>query len=227
MSRNLKISLILIGVFVLVLGTVALAGGGDDEGGGAAASGDSAATSSPPPAAEVVRPNSHILGEPGSSGVTFTEFLDFECEACGAAFPVIEQLREEYAGRVSFVIRYFPIESHRNAMNAAIAVEAAAQQGKVEEMYRRMYETQTTWAEQTSSKAAVFRGFAEELGLDMEEYDKAVAAPETQARVELDRDDGLALGVDATPTFFINDEKIQPESVADLRRQLDAAIAAE
>lgn len=224
MSRNLKISLILIGVFVLVLGTVALAGGGDGEDGGGT---DSATTSTPPAAAEVVRPNSHTLGEPGSSGVTFTEFLDFECEACGAVFPVIEQLRDEYAGRVTFVMRYFPIESHRNAMNAALAVEAAAQQGRVEEMYRRMYETQTSWAEQSSSKAAVFRGFAAELGLDMDEYDEAVAAPETRARVELDREDGIALGVEATPTFFINDEAIQPESVADLRQQLDAALAAE
>ena len=223
MSRNLKISLILIGVFALVLGAVALAGGGDDEGEGGA---DSATTSTPPAAVKVVRPSSHMLGEPGSSGVTFTEFLDFECEACAAAFPVIEQLREEYAGRITFVMRYFPIESHRNAMNAAIAVEAAAQQGRAEEMYRRMYETQPSWGEQAASKAALFRSFAEDLGLDMSKYDEAVAAPETQARVELDREDGIALGVDATPTFFINDEKIQPESVADLRRQLDAAIAA-
>lgn len=95
--------------------------------------------------------------------MTFTEFLDFECEPCAAALPAIEQLRQEYAGRVTFNIRYFPIESHKNARNAAIAVEAAAQQGKLEAMYKKMFETQPSWGEQDDSKAAVFRGFAQGL----------------------------------------------------------------
>ena len=56
----------------------------------------------------VVRDDSRVLGEPGSTDVTFVEFLDFECEACGAAFPIVEQLREDYTGDVTFVIRYFP-----------------------------------------------------------------------------------------------------------------------
>jgi hypothetical protein len=71
--------------------------------------------------------------------------------------------------------RYFPIPSHTNAINSAVAVEAAAQQGKFEEMYKRMYDTQSEWGEQQDSKAALFRGFAQELGLDLTAYDKAVA----------------------------------------------------
>lgn len=122
------------------------------------------------------------------------------------------------------MIRYFPIPSHANAVNAAVAVDAAAQQGKIEEMYTRMYETQTEWGEQQTSKADVFRGFAQEMGLDMEAYDSAVADPATLERVEQDRQDGLALGVQGTPTFFLDGELLQPASTEDFRAQVDAAV---
>ena len=90
-----------------------------------------------------------------------------------------------------------------------------------------MYETQSTWGEQQSSKAALFRGFAKGLKLNMREYDAAVADPETAARVERDAQAGQQLGVQGTPSFFINEEKIEPQSFDDLREQLDAAIAAQ
>lgn len=178
-------------------------------------------TAGPPP---VQRPNSHVLDEGGKGAVTLVEFLDFECESCRAAYPVVEELRTTYAGKVDFVVRYFPIPSHANAVNSALAVEAAAQQGKFEDMYKRMYDTQETWGEQQDSKASLFRGFAQELGLDMAAYDKAVAAKATQERVERDRQDGLDLGVEGTPTFFLNGKKLQPSSVQDFRDQIDAAL---
>lgn len=64
------------------------------------------------------------------------EFLDFECESCGALFPIVEQLRSDYAGEITYVVRYFPLPGHVNSMNAAVAAEAAAQQGEFEAMYR-------------------------------------------------------------------------------------------
>lgn len=172
----------------------------------------------------LVRADSHRLGEPGTGKVLFVEFLDFECEACGAAYPVVEDLRTKYAGRVDFVVRYFPIPSHQNAMNAAIAVEAASQQGKFEGMYQRMYETQSSWGEQKESKAALFRTYATDLGLDMAAYDRAVADPKTGQRVERDRKDGVDLGVQGTPTFFLNGKRLQAESAQDLYDQIDAAL---
>ena len=225
MGRNLKISVALVVVFVLVLGGVVLAGGGDDE--GAKKSETTATTAAPKAQSErVVRPDARLLGKPGRRNVTFTEFLDFECESCRAAFPAIEQLRREYAGRVTFAIRYFPVPSHRNAENAAFAVEAAAQQGKLVPMYKRMYETQKEWGEGQGSEAARFRGFAKDLGLDMAAYDAAVKNPKTLARVREDRDAGTALGVQGTPTFFIGEKMITPQSVDDIRTELDAALRA-
>ncbi|HEV7956792.1 MAG TPA: thioredoxin domain-containing protein [Marisediminicola sp.] len=172
-----------------------------------------------------VAANSHRLSVAGDGAVTFVEFLDFECEVCAAAYPLIEDLREEYAGRVTFVLRYFPLPGHKNSMTSAIAVEAAAQQGQLEAMYQRMFETQAEWGEQQDSKSHLFRTFAVELGLDLEAYDRAVADPATEARVRSDFDAGRALGVQGTPTFFLNDKKLDVSTFDDLREALDRAVS--
>lgn len=230
MSKNVKISAALVAVFAAALAVFALAGSGGQDPAPAdqpAASTQANATPSPAATSTVVRASdARQLGPKGSSGVTFTEFLDFECESCAAAFPVIEQLRTAYAGKVTFVLRYFPLPSHKNSLNAAVAVEAAHAQGKLEAMYQRMYETQLSWGEQQDSKASVFRGFAKDLRLDLSAYDAAVADPGTKARVQEDVDAGTALGVQGTPSFFIDEQRIEPRSLDDLRAQLDAAVAA-
>ena len=172
----------------------------------------------------LVRDDSRVLGEEGSSDVTFVEFLDFECESCGAAFPVVEQMRERYAGEVTFVIRYFPLDSHFNAERAARAVESAARQDKLEEMYQMMYETQESWGEQQVPLDNVFRDFAEQIGLDMKQYDADYASNEVRERVRRDVEDGLELGVQGTPTFYLDGELLQPESVEDFTEAFDAAL---
>ena len=177
-----------------------------------------------PPAASAIREDSHILDDGGAGAVTVVEFLDFECEACGAFYPVVEDLRAEFSGQIPFAIRYFPLPGHFNSKNAAIAVEAAFQQGQLEAMYKRMFETQAEWGEAQESRAALFRQFAEELGLDLAEYDAAVADPATAERVQSDFDDGVALGVGSTPTFFVNDRMVQLTSFDDLREAIEAEL---
>jgi protein-disulfide isomerase len=227
-SANLKISVAIVAAFVGVLAVVLLAAGSSSGGpvqtvgnGGDIAS-ETAGDTSP---AAVVRPNSHRLSTAADTTVTFVEFLDFECESCRAAYPSVEALREEYGDRVTFVVRYFPVPGHVNGERAAIAVEAAAAQGSFEAMYRRMFETQSEWGEQQVPQDGVFRGFAEDLGLDLAAFDRAVADPATAERVREDRADGLALGVSGTPTFFLNGVKIAAASYEDLQAQLDAALS--
>ena len=101
----------------------------------------------PAGAGEVVRENSRVLSRAPEEKAVLVEFLDFECESCRAAYPFVEELRAEYADTVTFVHRYFPLPGHRNSMNAAIAVEAAAEQGAYEKMYQRMFQTQAQWGE--------------------------------------------------------------------------------
>lgn len=178
----------------------------------------------PTDASPTVAEDSHRLTDPEGSTVTFVEFLDFECEVCGAVYPSIERLKAEYADRVTFVVRYFPIPGHRNSMTSAVAVEAAAKQGRFEDMYQRMFTTQAEWGEQQDSKAEMFRGFAEDLGLDLAAYNAAVADPATETRVRADFDAGRSLGVNGTPTIFINDRLVEFRSEADLRDALQRAL---
>lgn len=178
-----------------------------------------------PSSAQLVRDDTRYLDQVGEDAVTVVEFLDFECEACAAMYPYVEQMREKYAGQVNVAVRYYPIPSHRNAENSAVAVEAAAQQGQMEAMYSMMYETQLEWGEKQTNEAAVFRGFAEQLELDMAAYDAAVADPATLQRVIRDRAEGTALGVTGTPTFFVDGEMLQLTAFEDLDRAVQAALA--
>ncbi|TQL47420.1 protein-disulfide isomerase [Homoserinimonas aerilata] len=170
-----------------------------------------------------IRKDTHRLTTAENEEVVVVEFLDFECESCGAAHPYVEDLRERYGDRVTFALRYFPLPGHFNSKNAAVAAEAAAQQGELEAMYNRLFSTQLEWGEASESHAPLFRTFAEDLGLDMDQYDEAVADPETLERVESDFNDGRQLGVESTPTFFVNDTKVELRSFEDL----EAAIRAE
>ncbi|MGK9464958.1 thioredoxin domain-containing protein (plasmid) [Streptomyces sp. G6] len=180
------------------------------------------------PAAEAlpVRESSHRLTEPKKSELTLVEFLDFECEACGAYYPVVEQLREEYGDRVTFVARYFPMPGHRNGELAARTAEAAARQGKFEEMYTKLFTTQKDWGESQEWKESVFRGYAKRLGLNMQRFDADLADPEVAGRVQDDQRDGLGLGVQGTPTFFLDGEKItNPGSYKEFKALIDDKLA--
>ena len=226
-TRALVLSATLIVLVVAVIVSLVYASR-DEAPAGTAASGEpGAALGAPVPGALLVRADSHRLGVPAGDRVRFVEFLDFECEACRAAFPTVERLRAEYAGRVDFVARYFPLPGHANAEPAAAAVEAAARQGRFEPMYRTMYETQALWGDQRVPHAATFRGFAERLGLDMAAYDRDVADPRVLERVLGDRDDGISVGVQGTPTIFINDRPVDGDrSYPALKAALDRALVA-
>ena len=190
--------------------------------------GQSAAQGSGPTTAEeagelVVRPNSRVLSKAPNEQAVLVEFLDFECEGCKAAYPVVEELRAEYADTVTFVHRYFPLPGHPNSMTAAVAVEAAGQQGQYEAMYQQMFDTQEQWSHTTEDRSPVFRGYAEDLGLDMAAYDAAVADPATRDRIEADVADGTALGVQGTPTFFLDGQMLTLNTLEQFRAEVDAA----
>lgn len=222
MSRNLKLSGTIVLALVAVVAVLAITIDSSAE-----EEREAAATAEPTEAAPpVVADNTHKLSVAEDGKVTLVEFLDFECESCGAIYPAIEDLRQRYEGRVTFAIRYFPNEGHFNAMIAAQAVEAAAEQGQLEAMYKRMFETQSEWGEARESKREVFVGFAEDLGLDMDQFLADLDAPATIERVTFDRDAGLALGVGGTPTIFINDRMVELSSLDQLVAEIDAALAA-
>ena len=210
----MTLSFALVGVAVLVLVGFLMITGGDDE------PTPEAAPTGPDVAELLVREDSPRLSEGGEA--VFVEFLDFECEGCLAVYPVIEDLREEYGDRITFVVRHMPL--HGNSVNAALAAEAAAEQGEFEAMYQRLFESAEEWGHSDTSQRETFFDYAEELDLDMEQFETAFDDPATLERIEQSQQDGQALGVSGTPSFFLDGEPLQPQTEDDLREAFDAAL---
>lgn len=140
-----------------------------------------------------------------SAKVTIVEFLDFECEACGAAHPILKKVLEEYKGKVNFVVRNFP--NHDNSVLAANAAESAGEQGKFWEMHDKLFENQKTWGEKKVPQTEEFMKYATELGLDMNKFKEVLESNKYVEKINKDKQEGMSIGVDATPTFFINGMK--------------------
>lgn len=210
-GKSLKLSVaMIVAVIVALTAAFVFARSGEDE---PAASSDGASE-------PFVRDDSPRLSS-GEDAV-LVEFLDFECEACKAAHPVVEDLREEYGDQVTFVVRHMPL--HGNSMNAALASEAAAEQGEFEAMHDKLFETADEWGHEEDSQAKIFEGYAKDLGLDMKEYRADIKDPAIKKRIEQSQKDARALDVTGTPTFFLDGEKIEPATVEDFEAELDAAV---
>ncbi|MFK7984506.1 MAG: DsbA family protein [Sandaracinaceae bacterium] len=156
-------------------------------------------------------------GSPMAS-VTIVEFSDFECPYCGRAHPIVQQVLREFEGRVRVIFRNYPLSAHPHALPAARAAVAAGNQDHFWEMHDLLFEHQRQLEEED------LLGYAEQLGLDMDRFGEDLASPETQARVEADREMGRELGIEGTPSFFINGRRFrEPPSAlaAYIREELD------
>ncbi len=174
---------------------------------------------------QVLRPGDLRLSETPTDRTEFVAFMDFECERCAALYPYIDQLQRTYAGEVTFAIRHFPEAGHASAVDAALAVEAAARQGKLGQMASKLYETQSDWGEAMESQREVFAGFARELGLNMKRYREDLSDPRLGARIAFDRREGMALGLASAPGLFLDGESyLLPESFVDLQEEINAAL---
>jgi protein-disulfide isomerase len=143
----------------------------------------------------------HTQG-PADAAVTLVEYGDYECPYCGAAYPIVKEVQERMGERLLFVFRNFPITtSHPHAEQAAEAAEAAASQEKFWEMHDLLYENQRRLRDDD------LRGYAEQLGLDLESFDRDLAEHVHAARVREDFMSGVRSGVNGTPTFYINGER--------------------
>jgi len=166
----------------------------------------------------------HMKGN-SDAKVTLIEYLDFECEACGAYYPLIKQLGTEFPNDLRIVTRYFPLPGHKNSMTAAIAVEAASKQGKYWEMHDKLFETQETWGNKQMPTPQVFEAYAQQIGLDMEKFKADVADPSTKARVQRDFDNSEKLGNNSTPSLFVQGKKIQnPQSYEAFKTLIQAEV---
>jgi protein-disulfide isomerase/rhodanese-related sulfurtransferase len=154
-------------------------------------------------AEHLVRPESHIAGNPQAS-LTLVEFGDFKCPACALSEEAARQVRAQYGDRIRFVFRQFPlIKIHPQAEKAAEASECEGEQGKFWEGVEKLY------AEQRDLSPDALKRYAAELGLDQNRFNQCLDSGETASRINQDLADGHAVGVRATPTFFIGQNRIE------------------
>lgn len=169
----------------------------------------------------------HVKGSE-TAPVTLVEYGDFECPACADYYPFVERAYAELgSSTLRVVFRHFPLPNHKNAMPAALASEAAGNQGKFWEMYSLLYEKQRDWSLAANTEE-VFAGYAQSLGLDMEKYQADLKDPITAERINLDYKSGVQAKIGGTPTFFVNGKQItNPRNYDELKKVIeDAALAA-
>jgi len=147
----------------------------------------------------------YLLGS-DSARLEVTEYADYECPACqgwaAVQFPTVEE-RLIRTGKVRWRYRDFPLAQHRHSRVAAHSAACAAEQGKYWEMNARIYSWEGDWPEK-SDAAGVFAGIAKALGLDVAGYDTCMASARYAGRIQAGVLEGQAIGVQSTPTFYIN-----------------------
>lgn len=170
--------------------------------------------------------SNHTVGA-GNKKVTLVEYGDFQCPACKSFYPVVKQVKEAYGDDIKFQFMHFPLtQIHPNAMQASRSAEAAGNQGKFFEMHDLLYENQDQWS-QSSNPTSTFESFAEQLGLNMDQFKSDVISAKTLAVINADQKSGQALGVESTPTFVINGKKLDknPTSLEEFKKLIDEEIA--
>jgi protein-disulfide isomerase len=171
--------------------------------------------------------SAHILGSPNAP-VTLEEFGDFQCPPCGALSSPINQLEHDYRPRLRVIFRHFPLANHAHAQEAAMAAEAAGMQGRFWQMHDLLYREQPIWTKATDV-SELFNSYARLLGLNIEQFKKDRESDKTKERVRSDQRQAVALGVQNTPTIFLNNRALPPNQLnpASLRAVVDEAIKKE
>jgi protein-disulfide isomerase len=145
----------------------------------------------------------HAQGS-ASASATLVEFSDMQCPACKAAEPYVKQILEKYGDAVRFVYRQYPLQSiHIHATEGAIAAEAAGKQNAFFQYRDKLFETQETWAAENDPNS-LFIQYAKDLKLNVEQFQKDIKDKSMSDVVMKDVGDGDAIGVNSTPTFFVN-----------------------
>lgn len=173
---------------------------------------------------EGVTVEAHVKGNPEAS-VSLVEYSDFQCPACGQFYPYVKEIMEEYGDQVRFEYRHFPlINIHPQAVPAARAAEAAGQQGQFWQMHDKLFEGQNTWSK-SSNPTGFFRQYAEELGLDMNTFNRHLGSSVIEEAIMSGFNDARDRGFTGTPTFMLNDEVMEFTTFEEFKAQIDAAVS--
>jgi protein-disulfide isomerase len=152
---------------------------------------------------------------PQNAPVTLTEFGDYQCPTCGYYAPVVLEVMHRYPNQLKLEFHHFPLISlHQWAMAAALAAEAAGDQGKFWEMHDLIYQYQDKWSRSPNAESE-FVSYAGQLGLNVNQFMQSMRSPDTQQRVLQDVMRATDAKINETPTFYLNGQKLALPLTAD------------
>lgn len=166
-----------------------------------------------------------MLGSP-TAAVTIEEFADFQCPACAQAHPMMKEIQSIYGPRVKFIYRNFPLTTiHDKAYDAAVAAEATGMQGKFWPFQNELFTNQQAWSSNPNYRQ-MWDDYAQKLGLDVGKFQTDMAGIAAKSRVDADLQRGRALGVNSTPSIYINGRLVPSEglSVPSMRQMIETEL---
>ncbi len=149
-----------------------------------------------------LRPDDPVRGNPRAP-VTIVLFSDFQCPFCARVGPTLDEVQRTYGDRVRIVWKHEPLPFHPNALPAAKAAEAAREQGKFWQMHDRLFASQRELSPDSYDR------LAREIGLDLHRFQEASRSDKARSRIEEDQRLAARIGAQATPTMFVNGEKVE------------------
>lgn len=166
----------------------------------------------------LIRPHSPSFG-PEDAKVTLVEFFDPSCEACRAFHPTVMEIKKQFPTQVRVVLRYTVF--HKGSDEAVRILEVARMQDKFEQVLDAVLEKQPTWALHDGPQMDIAWRVAGAVGLDLKKSETERQFPGITSVLNQDAADVEALGINQTPTFFLNGKRlvdVSPESLmADVR----------
>ncbi len=182
----------------------------------------------PGPPAKVtitLKSDDHIRGE-AKAPVTLVEYSDLECPFCQRFHPAMQQLMQEYAGKVKWAYRHFPLSFHANAQKEAEATECAGKLGGNDKFWAytdKIFERTTSNGTGFALDALV--PLAKELGLPETKFKSCLDSGEFTAHVQTDIQEGTAFGVSGTPATFVNGQLVEGAvSYAQLKQVVESLL---
>ena len=184
-----------------------------------------AATPAPTPEQENAPDSLHARG-PAKAPVTLEIYGDFQCPSCATTTGVIDEIEKEYSGKLRVVFHEFPLAMHKHAVPAAMAAEAAGEQGQFWEMHDLLYRYQSVWT-RMSDPERFFHAYAQELGLDPVRFSMDLKSTALMERIKSEGEAGVARGVQNTPSLFVNGVEVRGIFSKDaLRSAIESALTA-
>ena len=177
------------------------------------------------PQARQIKANDHVKWAPEKKNI-LVEYSDLQCPSCKGAHDFLKTIEAsgsadiDITKKVTFVFRYFPLyQIHDKAYLSAYAAEAAGIQGKFWEMTDLLFKNQQTWSTSNNPKD-FFLSYAEELKLDVDRFKKDSDSTEVKNRISEDLREAEQMGVNSTPTFFLNGQKVDVNSYEEFKKLL-------